>query len=183
MKLSILICSLPERAHHLANLMSTLSLRDGVEIICDNRPRNVPTGVKRNDLIARAKGEYVCFVDDDDWVEPSYIEDILAAIEQSPDVITFKGWMTTDGLHPVDWCIRLGEKYEARTDPDGITRYYRFPNHLCPIKKSIASSFTFPAVWQGEDYAWAKAIHDARVLKTEVHIDKRLYYYRFVTGK
>jgi glycosyltransferase involved in cell wall biosynthesis len=185
MKLSILICSLPERAHHLANMLSLIThqIKDGVEFIVDNRPRHIPTGVKRNDLMAQAKGEWVCFVDDDDYISPDYVEEILKALESNPDVVTFKGWMTTNGISHVDWCIKLGEKYEARTDPDGITRYYRFPNHLCPMRKSIATVHTFPAIWQGEDYAWAKKIHDFGMLKTEVHIDKKLYHYRFITNK
>lgn len=183
MILSVLIASLPERAHHLANMMSLLTpqFRDGVEIIVDNRPRNVPTGVKRNDLIARANGDYVCFVDDDDFVTEDYVSSILEASKSNPDCITFEGWMTTNGLHRVDWIIKLGEKYEARQDPDGVTRYYRFPNHLVPIKRSIASQHSFPAIWQGEDYQWAVKLQP--FLKTSVHIPKQLYHYKFITGK
>lgn len=185
MKLSILICTLPERAHHLNHMMSLLSpqFQDGVEIISDNRQRSVPTGQKRNELIKRAQGEWIVFVDDDDHIEPTYIADILKALESNPDVVTFKGWMTTNGKANVDWCIKLGEKYEARTDPDGITRYYRFPNHLCPMRKSLVQDIKFQHIWQGEDYGWAKKINDFGLLKTEVHIEKRLYHYKFITGK
>lgn len=182
MKLSILICTLPERKHHLDNLMSVLGPQaKEVEVIIDSRPRNIPTGVKRNDMIARARGEWVCFIDDDDWVDPEYVQRILQALESNPDVVTFKGWMTTNGGSHVDWVIRLGEKYEARQDDDGVTRYYRFPNHLCPIRKSIAVRSQFPAVWQGEDYAWAKSIQS--FLKKEVHIDRQIYHYKYVTNK
>ena len=181
MILSILIATLPERAHHLQNILSLIKFQDGVEIIVDNRPRNVPTGVKRNDLIAKATGEYVCFVDDDDFVTEDYVSLILESSKSNPDCITFEGWMTTNGISHVDWIIKLGEKYEARQDPDGITRYYRFPNHLVPIKRSIASQHSFPAIWQGEDYQWACKIQP--LLKTSVHIPKKLYHYKFITDK
>lgn len=183
MILSVLIATLPERAHHLANMMALLTpqFRDGVEIIVDNSPRNVPTGTKRNDLIRRATGDYVCFVDDDDFVTSDYVSSILEAAQTGPDCITFEGWMTTNGLHRVDWIIKLGEKYEARQDPDGVTRYYRFPNHLVPIKRSIASKVQFPAIWQGEDYQWACKIQP--LLKTSVHIPRQLYHYKFITNK
>lgn len=183
MKLSILIPTLPERLHHLQNVRRLLNpqLTPDVEVIVDDRPRNVPTGTKRNDMIARAAGEYVCHLDDDDEVSSEYISSILEAIGQDPDCVTFEGWMTTNGASYVHWIIKLGEKYEARTDTDGVTRYYRFPNHLVPIKKSIAQKFPFPSIWQGEDYQWAVKIQP--LLKTSVHIQKLLYHYKFVTGK
>lgn len=183
MILSILVATLPERSHHLHNLMRFLNpqLCDGVEILTDSRDRSVPTGAKRNDLIQKAKGEYVCFIDDDDEISSTYVSDILESAKQNPDCITFEGWMTTNGISYVHWIIKLGEKYEARTDPDGVTRYYRFPNHLVPIRRSIASQVGFPHIWQGEDYQWALRLQ--QYLKTSVHIPKLLYHYKFITHK
>ena len=185
MILSICIPTLPEpkSQQHLANLMAILSpqLNDQVELVIDDRGRNVPTGTKRNDMYAKAQGEYVVSVDCDDWVSPDYISEIIKAAESKPDVITFDGYMTTNGIAKVDWIIKLGEKYEARQDADGITRYYRFPNHIVPIKRSIATQVRFPDIWQGEDYAWAVKVKD--LLRTEIHIYKQLYHYKFITDK
>lgn len=183
MKLSILIPTLSERAHHLENIKRLLApqLTNEVEIIYDDRPRIIPTGQKRNDMIARAQGEWVCSVDDDDEIASTYIQDILKALESNPDCVTFEGWMTTNGAHYVHWIIKLGERYEARTDPDGVTRYYRFPNHLVPIRRSIAQQVKFPHIWQGEDYQWA--VHIQQYLKSSVHIPKLLYHYKFITHK
>lgn len=183
MILSILIATLPDRAHHLQNMMNQLNAQfcDGVEILVDNRPRSIPTGMKRNDLIQRATGQYVCFIDDDDEISNTYVSDILEAAKSNPDCITFEGWMTTNGVSYVHWIIKLGEKYEARTDPDGVTRYYRFPNHLVPIRRSIAANVAFPPIWQGEDYQWAVKIQPH--LKSSVHINKLLYHYKFITNK
>lgn len=183
MKLSILIPTMPERLHHLQNIKRLLEpqLTPEVEVIYDDRPRGIPTGQKRNEMIARATGEWVCCVDDDDEVSSTYISDILEALNSNPDCVTFEGWMTTNGGSYVHWIIKLGEKYEARTDPDGVTRYYRFPNHLVPIRKSIASRVKFPDIWQGEDYQWAVKIQP--FLSTSVHIPKLLYHYKFVTYK
>lgn len=184
-KLSILICTLPERIPQFNRIIQLLNVgtREDVEVIADGRPRNIPTGTKRNDLIAQCSGTHFCFVDDDDYVIPEYVNLLAEAIKSDPDVITFQGWMTTNGLHRVDWIIRLGEKYEARKDADGITRYYRFPNHLCAMKKKNVEHVKFKPIWQGEDYAWAKEINDKKLLKTEAHIDKQIYHYDFHTGK
>lgn len=184
MILSILIATLPERAHHLARIMSLLgTLPEGVEIVSDDTGRHLPTGTKRNNMITKAQGEWVCQVDDDDWVSSDYISSILEALKSNPDCVTFKGIMTTNGGGRVEWCIKLGEKYEARTDPDGVTRYYRWPNHLAVIRRSIAQSVKFPDIWHGEDYKWSEQIKNMKLLKSEVHIDKHLYHYIFITNK
>jgi glycosyltransferase involved in cell wall biosynthesis len=186
MILSILIATLPERANHLAQMRVYLGpLPEGVEIITDDRGRNVPTGTKRNEMIKEAKGKWVVFVDDDDKVELDYVSLILEALAQNPDVVTFQGTYL-DACNPtftrIDWTIKLGEKYEARTQ-DGKYQIYRWPNHLSVMRKSIASSVKFPDIWQGEDYEWSKIIAERGLLKTEVHIPKQLYHYIYVSKK
>lgn len=192
MILSILICTLPERqvrffetVNRINSLIALLPEEDRaqIEILHDNRHRGIPTGTKRNELIMSAQGTHFIFLDDDDWVSDDYVNDIYQACKNGADVVTFNGWMTTNGLHPVDWIIKLGERYEARTDSDGITRYYRFPNHLCAFKKSLVGHIKFADIWQGEDYRWALNIHERGILKNEVHIEKKLYHYLYLTNK
>jgi glycosyltransferase involved in cell wall biosynthesis len=181
MILSILTCTLPERAEYLTRLTNKLTpqlLNKPVEFLVDPRNATVPTGRKRNDLIRQAQGKYVCFVDDDDMLSGDYVDEILKAAESDPDVITFCGWMTTNGKQPVDWVIKLGEEYEQR---NGII--YRFPNHLAVIRKDFAQRISFPPVYQQEDYRWAVMMRNSGLLKTEVHIPKKLYHYQFLTNK
>lgn len=149
-----------------------------VEILIDDRGKQITTGQKRNDLIQKAKGEYIIFADDDDEYHKDYISDLIKGISHNPDCVTFKGWMTTDGKSHVDFIIHLGERYEERGG-----KYYRFPNHICAIRKSIAEKFKFHHITQGEDYKWALEIKNSNLLKTEYHIDKQLYHYKFITNK
>lgn len=181
MKLSILIPTLPERYPMLSQLVEHLGKQAGrypgqVEILIDDRGREITTGKKRNDLLQKAQGYYSVFIDDDDWVEDCYIEEIMKAITTLPDVLSIKGWMTTNGTNRIDWKIYLGADYVAR---DGI--YHRFPNHITPMKTSAARQGIFPDVSYGEDYAWACQIRDKNLLHTEVAIDKEMYHYKFVT--
>jgi hypothetical protein len=88
--------------------------------------------------------------------------------------------MTTNGANRVDWEIRLGHPYEATTR-DGKEFYLRFPNHIVPIKREKALQVKFPDVTMGEDYAWAKKIHDQKLLKTEYIIDRIIYHYDYRT--
>jgi hypothetical protein len=63
MKLSILITHLPERDALLQRLMAVLQPQvdrfTNVEVLIDSTGRHMPTGTKRNNLIARAQGEYI----------------------------------------------------------------------------------------------------------------------------
>jgi len=180
--LSVLICSLPEPHYtqKLGRLMDVLTpqVSDNVEVIVDDGGRGTPTGTKRNNLIGRASGDYIVFVDSDDLVADSYISDILYGLQGSPDCVTFRGWMTTNGGARRDWTIRLGSDYVER---DG--HFYRWPNHISVMKKSLVKDIQFPALWQQEDYIWSKMIHDRKILKTEHHIDKQLYHYDYWDNK
>jgi hypothetical protein len=185
MKLAILIPTLPETRN--INLLQRLRDRidkqvekyPDVRITINDAPRSMPTGTKRNQLISiSGASEYFCFIDDDDMVSHNYVSLIMEAIEKSPDVITFNGWMTTDGNRRQDFEIRLGEKYEERNG-----KFYRYPNHLCVYKREKVSHVKFPATWQQEDYIWATEIKNKGLLKTEVHIDQDLYWYDFQSNK
>lgn len=185
MTLSILTATLPDRAQYLKRLSSLITPQvEGkpVEWLIDPRPRNVPTGTKRNDLIRQSSGAWVCFVDDDDNISPTYVSDILQALQSNPDVVTFEGTYTENGRNKVEWVIKLGEKYEARHEK-GKYMFFRYPNHLAVIRKSIALSVKFKPIWQGEDFQWATEIKDRDLLKTAVHIPKQLYHYEFRTNK
>lgn len=184
MILSILIPSLTKRRGLLQNIMGILQsqLTDQVEVLTDIDQGERTTGKKRNDLIARAMGEYVVFVDDDDDVSQTYIEDILQAAATNPDCIVFSGWMTTNGICRRDFHLSIHHPYTAVTR-NGKEEYLRYPNHITPIRRSIAASVPFPNQTIGEDYIWATKIHDQKLLQTEVRIHKFLYHYKYQTNK
>lgn len=178
MKLSILIPTLPERHQQLARLVRNLQGQKTpeVEIKIHDAGRHITTGEKRNNLIRNCEGEYFVFIDDDDNVPSYYVSELLKAIEQNPDVVTFIGYMTTNGVNRKNFTIKLGSKYEERSG-----HYYRFCNHLCCFKKSLVEHVKFPHIYMQEDYQWAKMINDRKILKSEVHINKDMYHYAYVT--
>lgn len=180
--LSILIPTMTKRRGMLMSLLKQLGQHPEVEILTDRDDGQVTTGNKRNRLIKAAKGQYVVAVDDDDSVTPDYIPSILAAAKSNPDVITFNGWMTTDNANRVDFRIGLNYPYTAVNEGNTIV-YLRYPNHLCPIKRTIALQVPFPNKSFGEDYEWATKLKDMGLLKTEVHIDKPLYHYIYKSVK
>jgi glycosyltransferase involved in cell wall biosynthesis len=179
MTLAILICTVPDRFERLKRLKNVLEpqverFKDRVFIQINDEGRSMPTGTKRNKLIEQTSSDYFCFIDDDDMINAYYLDEIMTGIDKNPDVVTFCGYITTNGHSRVHWQIKLGNKYEER---HGM--YYRFPNHLAVMKRSLVSKIKFPDIWKQEDYEWAVQIHNRKLLKTEVHIPLELYHYEF----
>jgi hypothetical protein len=175
--LSVLICSLHERKEYLLRLIGVLrpQLNEETEVKLCIDGRQATTGDKRNDLLESATGKYVVFIDDDDLVSDDYVESILQAAKQDADAIVFKGWMTTNSKNKK--AFSLSKDHPYTTTKDGV--YLRYPNHIVPIRSSIAKQFKFPGKVFGEDYVWATLIHNSRLIKTETKIDKDLYYYLY----
>lgn len=185
MKLSILIPTLnePRNVKALRRLMQILEPQvkaypGEVEIQLHEAGRNMPTGKKRNLLIQGSEGDYFCFVDDDDIVPPYYVGELMNAISKGPDVITFIGFMTTNGKDRRDFTIKLGSGYFEKEG-----HYYRYPNHLCCFKRDVVKDVKFPDIWFGEDFKWATEIMKRNLLKTAIHIEKWMYHYDYISNK
>ena len=187
MKLSILIPTIAKRRLLLDNLLTELNEQikgivdvSSVEIIID-KIEVEPIGKKRNELLREAKGEYVCFFDDDDLPSNDYIETLLKAIKTKPDCVSLRGIMTTNGSNPE--IFEHSIRYKAWRTTKNKIKYERYPNHLNCIRADIAKQFKFPEVNHGEDFAWSKAIHESGLLKKEFYVDSVLYYYKYITNK
>ena len=185
MILSVLIPTIPERAAQFNNLFFDVNFQIEmqnayglVEILTDDAPVGTKTiGQKRNDLMSRAKGDYVCFIDDDDKISKDYIHIVLKALKSKPDNLSLLGIITWNGINPeyFEHSIRYNE---YKTTNNQI-KYERYPNHLNVIKHSIASQFKFPETNFGEDTDWATQIFLSGQLKKEVYINEILYHYKY----
>jgi len=172
-KLSILICALEKRKQLLENLVKCLKLQgnENVEILADidNGERSV--GTKRNNLLYNASGEYVCFIDDDDYISPFYTSNILKAIETGVDCIGLCGIIVQPRREPKLFIHSL--KYKEWSEDDNA--YYRCPNHLNPVKREIAIKVGFPDISYHEDMDYSVRLRPE--LKTETYIIDPLYFY------
>lgn len=191
MKLSILIPTLEERIESFQAIHNELATQAGkrlgkeVEILynIDNREKTI--GQKRNELIADAKGDYIVFVDDDDRVPEYYIDEILKAVKSNPDCVGIKGLIIWD-FKPESAEVfehRLGSQYMSLSNGNGRNVYYRYPNHLNPMKRELVKDIKFKEMNFQEDYEWATEIKDGKILKTTVNINKDMYYYLYDSKK
>jgi len=171
--LSILILTIPSREKQLVELMKCLEPQKhpNVEILIDKRKR-LKIGTKRQDILEKAHGKYIVFIDDDDLVHPYYISMILTAIKDSPDCVGINGIMTTDGKDPKQFIHSI--KYKKWYDENGI--YYRNPNHLNPVLKGLALKAGFKTINHGEDHLYSHALF--HLLRSEVYIENPIYHYR-----
>jgi len=182
--LSLLICTLPERAELLAGLIKRLegqrdAHRFDVEILTNNTPRGkMNTGRKRNKLLARAGGDYIAFIDDDDLVHEAYLPRIMAALVERPDVVGIELLMQHGGRE--SRCVhsrRYSKWFDAPDGPRGDRVYFRCPNHLNPVRRKLAITARFPEVNIGEDRYYSLALRPE--LETEVMLDgPPVYLYR-----
>jgi len=188
--LSICICSIPKREemfnsitkfvmNQFSHVQRKYNYGSAIAELLTVRNDFQNIGEKRNDLLKMSKGKYIVFIDDDDIVSDDYVESIIDALIENPDCdcVGIKGIITFDGDDEKKWEISkdFGEWFER----DNV--YYRTPNHISPIKTSIAQSVGFPNIADREDYFYSMGI--LPFLKNEVKIDKELYHYQYVTKK
>ena len=49
------------------------------------RQRNAGVSMARNNAVALSQGQYLCFLDADDWWEPTFLEEMSKLVEEFPD--------------------------------------------------------------------------------------------------
>jgi glycosyltransferase involved in cell wall biosynthesis len=189
--LSILIATIKGRERSFAELVEHLTAqcrRDGllpagdaegkVEILWEKDNKQISIGAKRQRLLERARGKFVAFVDDDDWVSDHYARRICEAIEAHPDIdcIGLVGEHTTNGANPESFVGSLRYR-EWAEDRDGY-RYVRSPYHKNPVARTAALRAGFRDERFGEDRSYSMRLLD--VLRRECFIaDEALYYHRY----
>ena len=176
---SVMICTLPGRRamfdallEDIENFKNLTSLN--VEVLTDATV-GITTGEKRNLLVARAKGTYCCFVDDDDKITPQYFKLIEDAIRSGNDYDS----VSFNGRYYVNFCFDKPFYHALKYDDwsQGEKGYYRPPNHLNPIKTVIAKQVPFKDVSDGEDRAFSDSLLDLKLIKTEYNHNKVQYLY------
>lgn len=131
-----------------------------VQVVVDGSKKfldgGLSIGKKREELVKRAIGKYLCFLDDDEGVAPNYIETLLRLCnEGDPDVITFRNfsrlsnyWMTVDmSLH-----------YPVNDEATPNFTIFRRPWHICPVRSIFAKVHPFDDSNYGEDWSWFEKV-------------------------
>ena len=180
--LSILIPTLDSRTHLCEQLCDEIKRQltetnepAFVEVLTLRDAGIMAVGAKRNQLIGKAQGRFVVFIDDDDTINKNYIKLILEAIRKNEqaDCISFVGEITFRGKHPrkMVHSIKNHEWYYNNGE------YVRPPCHITPVRRDIAASYRFANKNFAEDMDWTLRMSRDQALKQEVLLDDVLYYY------
>lgn len=188
MILSILIPSIPERRDKLTALLDELYTQilnlnrvhpslGSVEILVDDSAKftegGLSIGGKRDLLVQRAGGKYLCFIDDDDSVMPNYIEELVRQCNEGKDIVTFRAIIKNDhycGLIDMD----LINTVNTEVNPHGTIA--RTPWHICPVLAQHAKSEPFnKELIHNDDWDWMVRV--LKRIKTQAHSDMILTQY------
>jgi len=129
-----------------------------VELVRHDEPCG--PGAARNTGLARARGEVLLFLDDDDLIHPRLIEDGLAtlAARHDVDVVVFLYeciFMPGSVPRVVD-DANLAERTDVEQRPISAFLRYTIPIQSCLVRRAAVGGARFPeALQQGEDtYFW-----------------------------
>jgi len=177
--LSILICSvdIEERQEKLKKLISELHRQisknyaeEIVEIIVDTDNMTKSVGKKRNDLIEKAQGEFICFIDDDDFVTENYLSTILYHLNSGIDILLIGIKHYQNGVNQIKILPSL--YIDNMKTNEAIFRTNHF--HLCPHKKSIAKNVLFECINFAEDMLYSqnmvKHINNSYLISEPIYI-------------
>jgi len=184
-KLSILIPTLYERLGTCfpslsASLMSQIGERTDIEILglMDNKRRTV--GVKRQNLLDMAQGEFIVYLDDDDRTSEDYISSIMNEIDNHDaseiDAILFQVQYTHLGTGKQMLCMYDKAFKDRGVGGDGIWRGP--PCHIHVIRSDIAKTVQWISEdSMVEDYMWSNGV--AAKIDKQIKIERPLYFYDF----
>ena len=182
---SILICTLEARQESFNKLYNKLTeqitsngLEDQIEIRYFKDNKKYSIGYKRDSLLQESQGKYINFIDDDDDIHDNYIAMIYERLLKDPDVVSLTGIITINNHNPRIFIHSI--KYDRYFGKNNI--FYRPPNHLNPIRRSIAIQFAFPDKSWAEDTDWAMQIARSKLLKTEEEITTPYYFYKYLSA-
>lgn len=144
-----------------------------------NQPSNMGVSMARNRGISEAKGEFICFVDSDDWCEKDYVESMLKLFDQ-------------------DVCmVSCGFKYETRNEKSFSNKHIKTTFYdTTDFSKIFSDKYSWGVCWNklfraklikqqqfesrltaGEDLIFMISFFESNPSQKVVHTSKKLYHY------
>lgn len=100
------------------------------------KQENAGVSVARNNGVAVSQGDYLCFLDADDWWEPTFLEEMSKLIEEFPDA----------GIYGTNYTIVNDTKHKTRIAPIGVEP--GFEKEYINYCQVYAKTLTMP-LWTG----------------------------------
>ncbi len=98
------------------------------------RQENAGVSMARNNAVALSYGDYLCFLDADDWWEPTFLEEMSKLVEEFPDA----------GIYGTNYTIVNETKHKTRIAPIGVDAGFEkgYINYCQVYAKTLAMPLT-----------------------------------------
>ena len=98
------------------------------------RQENAGVSMARNNGVAASQGDYLCFLDADDWWEPTFLEEMSKLIVEFPDA----------GIYGTGYTIVNETKHKTRVAPIGVEAGFEkgYINYCRVYAKTLAMPLT-----------------------------------------
>lgn len=162
----------------LAILNQYASLDSRIEV---HHQENKGVATARNELLSKVKGDYVLFVDSDDWIELDMVEFLIAKVTEENAEVAVCGNVVNNGIPKKNYKEETWGKEKVIEE---FLRHTNFNgslwNKLFSVKL-LKNNPTFnPEISYGEDalFTWQIIQNVEKIIVT----DKQLYHYRMNEG-
>jgi glycosyl transferase family 2 len=179
---SILICTLARREEKFLKLLGQLlpqveESSESVEVVALQNQGELRLDRYRERLLEDARGEYLCFVDDDDWVSDDYVSSVVDALTDGrPDVV---GWRHANTGTPGQFTdVSLAHANQPSEPVGGV--YLRGFTHMNPVRSELARQGTFMSDspgYTGEDLVFVRSV--LPLLRQEFQLSSVVYTYQW----
>lgn len=157
-----------------------LNLNEHIEIIGQRDNKEISVGLKRQQLLDRAKGLFVSGFDSDDWPNPDYIHDIWNVLYTHREVIDHVGFIEDCDIDGVKSRSIFSIKHKSWDEMEEGYDQVRCANPKSVIRRTKALQVGYKDMRWGEDRVFAEAV--TPLLESEIFIEKPLYYYRHISS-
>lgn len=161
------------------------SKKDERIILLENDTENHGPGPTRNIGLDNATGDFIYFMDADDWIDKSLLEICIDRMsETNADIVQFGIEYEQDGGKESKVYYNKGKDLLTRNDIKNDFLNFWNENRLAItlhlFRKDTVKTIRFENIISGEDVSY---VTDA-LAKTQIiaYIPKALYYYRYVAG-
>ncbi|MGH8465538.1 MAG: glycosyltransferase, partial [Pseudomonas sp.] len=111
-----------------------LTLRTPLREISDGIPRNRPAAA--NEALCKARGEFMLFLDEDDWIAPEHISNLARCLTDNGDIAV--AYSATQLITPAGKA--QGEPLRIEFDPARLQRDNFIPIHSALFRRSAVSA-------------------------------------------